>query len=138
MVSLSKGISSRESLERNYSNNGEGRLTARGEIVERRSQIRFNLRAPVHFSWRDRDGALHHGEGFTRDICSRGVYVCAEWRPPADVDIHVDISLPSLRDANGTVLISGKAKIVRVEAPVPDENFGGFVVESRSFLLEMK
>jgi hypothetical protein len=66
------------------------------------------------------------------------VYVCAEWRPPGDVDIHVDISLPSLRDANGTVLISGKAKIVRVEAPVPDENFGGFVVESRSFLLEMK
>jgi len=109
-----------------------------GEISERRNQIRFNLRAPVNFSWTDSAGAVHYGEGVTRDISSHGVYVRAEWRPPEEAHIHVDISLPSLLETNKTLVMTGKAKVVRVEVPIPDENSGGFVAQSGSFLLGTK
>ena len=103
--------------------------------MERRRQIRFGLRAPVHFSWTDRNGVIHKGEGFSRDISSHGVYVYAEWdvRPQSDADIEVDILLNSFSETRRTVHMGGKAKVVRVEPSATDEHSGGVVAASDSF-----
>ena len=78
---------------------------------------------------------MHKEQGFTRDISSHGVYIFAEWRPPTDVDIHVDILLPSLLGYLGTLSMSGEAKVVRVEPTATDEQSGGFVAAGESYIL---
>lgn len=78
---------------------------------------------------------MHKEQGFTRDISSHGAYIFAEWRPPTDVDIHVDILLPSSLEGLGTVRMSGEAKVVRMEPTAADEHSGGFVVEGESYIL---
>jgi hypothetical protein len=100
--------------------------------------MRFGLRARVHFEWTDRDGVMHKGDGFTRDITSHGVYVSAEWRaqPQADDDIDVDILLPSLREAHPTLHMHGRSKVIRVEPTATDEHSGGFVAASNSYVLQ--
>jgi hypothetical protein len=105
------------------------------ESLERRRQIRFGLHAPVHFLWIDRDGVIHKGEGFSRDISSHGVYVYAEWhvQPQSDADIKIDISLHSFSETDRAVHMSGSAKVIRVEPSATDEHSGGFVAASDSF-----
>ena len=122
-------------MERNDIHRTGLRLSG-SESLERRRQIRFGLRAPVHFSWIDRDGAMHKGDGFSRDISSHGVYVYAEWRtqPERDAEIEVDILLHSFSEAQRTLHMSGRAKVVRVEPSATDEHAGGFVAESDSFV----
>jgi hypothetical protein len=106
--------------------------------LERRRQIRFGLRATVHFSWIDRDGVVHKGDGFSRDISSHAVYVYAEWRaqPQRDADIEVDILLHSFSEDERILHMSGRAKVVRVEPSATDEHSGGFVAESDSFVFK--
>lgn len=105
------------------------------ESLERRRQIRFGLHAPVHFSWIDRGGVIHKGEGFSRDISSHGVYVYADWQfqPQNDADIQVDILLHSFSELERTVHMSGSAKVLRVEPSATDEHSGGFAAASDSF-----
>jgi hypothetical protein len=81
---------------------------------------------------------MHKGEGFSRDIGSHGVYVCAEWRAQLQrgVDIDVDILLPSFSEAHRTLHMSGRAKVIRVEPTATDEHSGGFVAESDSYVLQ--
>jgi hypothetical protein len=64
------------------------------------------------------------------------VYVYAEWRiqPQSDAIIDVDILLHSFSEAQRTLHMSGRAKVVRVEPSAIDEHSGGFVAESDSFV----
>lgn len=124
-------------MERNNIHLSGLRLSG-SKSLERRRQIRFGLRAPVHFSWTDRDGVMHRGDGFSRDISSHGVYVYAEWRiqPQRDADIEVDILLHSFSEDQPTLHMSGRAKVIRVEPSATDEYSGGFVAESDSFVFK--
>jgi hypothetical protein len=103
--------------------------------LERRKQIRFALRAPVHFRWKDRDGIVHKGQGFTRDISSQGAYIFAESQPPLETKIHIDVLFSSLLEARSPVQMSAGAKVIRVEPISIDERTGGFVAVSSSFTL---
>jgi hypothetical protein len=104
-------------------------------VLERRKQIRFALRAPVHFRWKDRDGIAHKGQGFTRDISSQGVYIYAESQPPCEANIHIDVLFSSLLEAHSPVQMSAGAKVIRVEPISIDERIGGFVAVSSTFTL---
>jgi hypothetical protein len=103
--------------------------------LERRKQIRFVLRAPVYFLWKNRDGVVQEGQGFTRDISFRGAYIYTESQPPKDAEIDIDILLPWLPGEHSTVHMSGKAKVIRVETIAIDEHSGGFVAEAESYAL---
>jgi hypothetical protein len=100
--------------------------------------MRFALSAPVHFAWTDRDGVMHKGEGFSRDMSSHGVYVFAEWhaQPQRGLDIDIDVLLPWFSGAHRTLHFSGRAKVIRVEPTATDEHSGGFVAESHSYVLQ--
>jgi hypothetical protein len=76
---------------------------------------------------------MHKGEGFSRDIGSHGVYVCAEWRAQLqrDVDIDVDILLPAFSKAQRVLHMSGRAKIIRVEPTATDEHSRGLCSRER-------
>jgi hypothetical protein len=100
--------------------------------------MRFALRAPVHFAWTDRDGVMHKGEGFSRDMSSHGVYVCAEWcaQPQRGLDIDIDVLLPSFSGSHRILHVTGRAKVNRVEPTATHEHSGGFVAESHSYVLQ--
>jgi hypothetical protein len=102
--------------------------------LERRTQIRFSLRAPVHFWWKNRDGVVQRGDGFTRDISFRA-YVYTGSQPPTDAEIDIDVVLPSLSEERSSPHMSGKAKVIRVEGSKTGEHFGGFVAEAESYTL---
>ena len=103
--------------------------------MERRRRIRFALRARAHFRWENPDGSSLKGQGFTRDISSHAAYVYTEFRPPANTEVYIDIILPSVLEAHGTLRMRAKAKIVRVEPSATDEHSGGFVAQSDSYEL---
>jgi hypothetical protein len=103
--------------------------------LERRRRIRFALRAPAHFRWENPDGSPLEGQGFTRDISSHGAYVYAEVRPPVNTQVHIDITLPSVLDAHGSLRMSATAKIIRVEPSATEQQAGGFVAQSDSYEL---
>jgi hypothetical protein len=65
------------------------------------------------------------------------VYIRAEGRGPTErgVEIDINILLPSSFDTHRTLHMSGRAKVIRLEAAVNDEYPGGFVAESDSYVL---
>jgi hypothetical protein len=50
-------------------------LDSKGSVRERRGAMRFRLRLPVVFSWRDEGDAVQRSEGYSRNLCRRGIYV---------------------------------------------------------------
>lgn len=103
--------------------------------MERRSRIRFALRAAAHFRWENPEGLTFTGQGFTRDISSQGAYVYAEEPPPAQTDVHIEILLPSVMESQGALFMRAKAKIIRVEPNDIDQRTEGFVAYSNSYEL---
>jgi hypothetical protein len=103
--------------------------------LERRRDIRFGFRVPVHFRWTDRDGVVHAEKGFSRDISTRGVYVYAEWHPQAGAEMDVDIILRSSTEGKGALYMSGRGKVIRVEPTGTDGHSGAFVAESKFYSL---
>jgi hypothetical protein len=106
-----------------------------GGGLDRRRQIRFELRAPALFWWNDRDGIVLKGQGFTRDISSHGVYCYAESLPPTDIDIHIDILFSSFLEGQHPLQLSAKARVTRTERRASDDRLGGFVAVSKMFEL---
>ena len=103
--------------------------------MERREHVRFTLRAPVEFLWKDTNGVEHKGGGFARNISSQGVYVDAALQPPTGSEIHIDIFFSPVLGRESNVQMSGEAKVIRVDPTLIDERSGGFVAVSSSFRL---
>jgi len=84
------------------------------ETEERRKGKRFRLRLAVLFSWRDEQGRLQSGEGWSRDIGSHGVYVRTDTAPPIGTFLEMNIFLPELGYKIHTAEIHAKAQVARV------------------------
>jgi hypothetical protein len=96
--------------------------------MEMRKEIRYRLDAPAVFSW---EGARHRrfqGEGITRDISVQGAFIMTASMPPPDCPVQVDLLLPSLTGTQGTMRITGKARVIRLEHPSSDTWIHGFAV----------
>jgi hypothetical protein len=96
--------------------------------MEMRKEIRYRLDAPAVFSW---EGARHRrlqGEGITRDISVQGAFILTATMPPPDCPVQVDLLLPSLTGVKGTMRITGKARVIRLEHPSSDTWIRGFAV----------
>ena len=82
---------------------------------ERRKGKRFHLRLAVLFSWRDAQGRLQSGEGWSRNIGSHGVYVMTNAAPPAGSLLEMNIFLPELGYRIRTAEIHAKGAVLRVD-----------------------
>jgi hypothetical protein len=95
----------------------------------RRLDQRFTMNVPVRFMWKLSDG-LESGEGRTRDISLRGVFVLADACPEAGSEVRVNVLLPS------GCLMRAKAIVTRVEATTDSEFAVGFGAVTRRYILE--
>lgn len=110
-------------------------IETHGIGLERREQTRYGLRTRVDFRWTDKDGVLHYGQGLTRDISSKGMFVCADLQPPAKADIQIEVFFSSLTELGSKLRMKARAQVVRVEPSTEGEPDGGFAAFNRSYEL---
>ncbi len=89
--------------------------TSSGIPMELRKRRRFTLSAPAFFCWQRPDGNLQQGEGTTRDIGGRGVFVVCASNPPVNGGIEIDIYLPAVGATGRSIHLYGQGTIIRCE-----------------------
>jgi len=82
--------------------------------VERRKHVRYNLRLPVLFSWKN--GRQEHIEdGCTGNISTHGVYVtCEAGRcPPVGKRLTMTLVMPAAASSASGAVLKGTGKVIR-------------------------
>jgi PilZ domain len=99
--------------------------------LDRRQHLRFRLRAPVNFSWREAQSEKH-GEGFSRDISGQGIFVVSdEPPPPKDTVVHLEVLLPSRDTKERELWLRAIGPVVR---SARDGDKAGFAVGAKFIL----
>lgn len=101
---------------------------------ERRKSRRFRLRLAVVFSWRDERGVLQSGEGWSRNISSRGIYVRTKWALAAGVSVEMNVLLPQPAYELRAAEIHAKGHVTRVDQG-PRAEVCGFAATNRTVLI---
>jgi hypothetical protein len=108
---------------------------SRERRMDRRADPRFNLNVPVQFTWKIPGVGPELGNGKTRDVSLRGVFVFADVCPPAGSAVRVNVLLPSgAGDSN--LVMRARATVVRVESTEVSESGAGFAAVTKRYLLE--
>jgi len=89
----------------------------------------YPLQLPATFSWDGGQGIVRHGEGCTRNISERGVFVDAAICPPIGSSIELAYSLPALPGSSRPHARSSHGRNLRLEAAEPGEH--SVVLQSR-------
>jgi hypothetical protein len=91
-----------------------------------RRDMRYPVKAPVFFRWKDAGGNEHQGEGISRDISETGAFVLSAAAPPPGADIELRISFPAVPDAMTAVPMQIDGRVLRVEEIAAGAEIGGF------------
>jgi hypothetical protein len=101
--------------------------------AERRSHVRFPLKATAQFSWENPGAGTFWGEGITRDVSGNGAFIFSSTCPPVGAIVRVEILLP--RAARGTTFrITATMRLRRLDCAVSSPSDFGFSVEGRMFM----
>jgi hypothetical protein len=96
--------------------------------MEMRKDMRYRLDAPAVFSWEGARNRHFQGEGVTRDISVQGAFILTATMPPPDCPVQVDLLLPSVTGVVTSMLITWKARVIRLEHPTKETWIRGFAV----------
>jgi hypothetical protein len=106
--------------------------------LERRRQARQILSLQANFVWTDAEGIDHGGQGITRDVASKGMFIYTDSPPPPGSDVHTEVVL-SVGDfeifAPFPLVMQALALVVRVEPPQKPGLQGGFAILNKSYEL---
>ena len=103
--------------------------------MERREQPRFAVRALVHFEWIE-NNVLNHGEGLTRDISSKGMFIYSDSEPPEKADLQVEVYFRENTAALTNLQLNARSLLVRVESAASGNELRGFAILNRSYTLQ--
>lgn len=96
----------------------------------RRSAIRYSIRAEVVVNWIAKNGLARQSRGYTRDISPGGAYIFAPEFPAAGHSVQIIIHLPMFSGEFREPCVALEGHVVRVDkAPVAGES--GFSIRSR-------
>lgn len=123
----------------------ERQIRAPEDVQERRKSKRFRLQLAVVFSWRDIQGAVLSGEGWSRNIGSRGIYVGSNVAPPVGSSVEMDVVLPQLGYEIRTAEIYARGRVIRIDRGVHAQicgfaamNYTAVIREAAEHMLEKK
>lgn len=102
--------------------------------MERREHARYGLRALVDFEWVE-EGVLRKGQGITRDISSKGMFIYSDSEPPPRADLRVKVSFSSVAEALTSVQLRALALVVRLEPALSPQLQHGFAILNNSYEL---
>ena len=86
-----------------------------GEAVQRRTAIRYRMRVPVLFNWDDEEGTRRQNAGFTRDICTHGLFVYCSECPPIGIVLNLSVVLPPFGESDCEVHLNAEGTVIRTE-----------------------
>ncbi len=107
--------------------------------MDRREHFRFGVRAAAVFRWEDGEGIQHWGEGITRDISSKGMFVCCnriDTLPQSKADVEIVVTFPPFSEEGKRLEMEADAVVIRVEPSLDPNVFHGFAVLNRSHRLK--
>jgi hypothetical protein len=109
--------------------------TPTSRVAERRTALRYPLRLPVVFSWQDENGRVQGGDGYSRDLGSRGIYVYSEVVPPLGVSVEMNVFLPRPEHSARPSEIHAIGRVVRSERHGSPARGCGFAAMNHTTLL---
>jgi hypothetical protein len=89
--------------------------SAAGMAMERRSSLRYRLRAEAIFAWDDEFGQHRERHGHTRDVGRKGAFVFATECPPNGAVVALSVLLPASNRKTRTMRIEAQGCVVRAE-----------------------
>jgi hypothetical protein len=107
--------------------------------MDRRRANRYELEAPVEFSWTEVEGKRHREQGLTRNISEFGIFVVTKYRPALGTPMSFEVSFPS--ETGQRVRIQASGPVVRLETPHEPQGQCGFaaaISETRVFGEELR
>jgi hypothetical protein len=102
--------------------------------LERREQIRYGVRALVDFEWNE-ENLIQRGQGITRDISTKGMFIYSKVKPPAKADLRVNVSFRDVSSITTKLWMRAKALVIRVESATGPDALEGFAILNRSYEL---
>ncbi|MGH9688854.1 MAG: PilZ domain-containing protein [Candidatus Acidiferrales bacterium] len=81
----------------------------------RRSAVRYTLRAEVIVSWTGQGGIAEECRGYTRDISPGGAYVFTTSLPPLGQPVRMSIRLPMFDGEVSVPCVAVKGRVLRVD-----------------------
>jgi hypothetical protein len=102
--------------------------------MERRGATRYPLRLTLTFSWKDDVGVVHGGEGQSRDLNGRGIYVYSDLIPPVGSPVDMNVLLPQLAPLSRPAELHAEGRVVRIE-PGASSKATGFAAMNHTVIL---
>jgi hypothetical protein len=93
--------------------------------MDRRQHNRFALKGSVSFFRQELDGVRSEGNGFTRDISERGLFVLTDAQVPLGEAVRLEIVFYS-PGTNSVMRMTAKGQVLRAEPGCRGEHMGGF------------
>ena len=90
-------------------------ISAIGDAMQQRKSVRFRIRLPVIFRWKDEQGGSQQNGGFTRDISTGGLFVYSLIPPPSGVTLELEVMLPALEQSGHGVRLRSEGRVLRIE-----------------------
>lgn len=91
--------------------------------MDRRSRKRFDLRAPVEYFWTDSAQLQRRGQGTTRDVSERGIFILTEASPPVGAAVRFEVSFPFGDDSQIQLKAQGHVTRVETSGEIPEYGF---------------
>ena len=102
--------------------------------MELRKHPRFDVRARVDFEWTE-EGVLRTGQGLTRDISSKGMFIYSDAKPLSTADLRVKVSFASLGRGLTNLHLRTNSLVIREEPPSSTEAVYGFAILNKHYEL---
>jgi hypothetical protein len=98
--------------------------------------MRYPVKAPVSFWWKDESGDQRQGEGTSRDVSETGTFVFAPGCPPVGADVALRIFLVALPGATRVLRMEVDGRVLRVEQATAAGSSGFAVLTKDAILRE--
>jgi PilZ domain len=89
-------------------------MTDSGTRLDARQNPRFNIAAPILFSWHE-GGSVHDESGVTQNLSIKGMFVSSSECPPPDSIVDFELQLPRFGPQKTALTIKAQARVTRVE-----------------------
>ncbi|MHB8754320.1 MAG: PilZ domain-containing protein [Candidatus Acidiferrales bacterium] len=102
--------------------------------MDRRLHTRFDLTAPVTYTWTEQDGISRTERGSTRDVSESGLFVLTRSFPPLGAAIQFEVAF-SFRDES-QIRMKTEGKVIRVDAGGVGKEVHGFAADTQVLWLQ--
>jgi PilZ domain len=102
--------------------------------MDRRQRERYEVEAPVRFSWKDPKDVRQRCQGLLNDISGGGMFVSTSDSPPTGTRVHLRVALRTVF-AGTELIVRAFGQVIRVESSAEAKGRSGFAVTIKKFVL---